>query len=80
MKFDQTDWFPLVEGGHLNVSVPFQKIICKIKSFDFPNYLFKNVYQNDTMQCGLRCIDCHTSVLFHICTDKIFKFNKHNIE
>ena len=76
VKFDWTDLIPVVEGGHLTVSAPFQKIICKINSFFFPNYLFKNFFQNDSVQRGLRCIDCRTSVLLYTCTDKIFKFNQ----
>ena len=63
MKFDQIDWIPVVEGGHLTVFVPFLKLICNMNSFFFPNYLFKNVLLNDSVQHGLRCIDSHTSVL-----------------
>ena len=76
VKFDQTDLFPLVERGHLTVSASFLKIICNINSLFFPNYLFKNVLLNDSVQRGLRCIDCRTSVLLYTCTDKIFKFNQ----
>ena len=73
VKFDRIDWIPVVEGGHLTVFVPFLKIICNINSLFFPNYLFKNVFLNDSVQRGLRCIDCHTSVTLYTCTDKIFK-------
>ena len=76
MKFDRIDWIPGVEGGHLTVFAPFLKKICNINSFFFPNYLFKNVLLNDSVQRGLRYIDCRTSVLLYTCTDKIFKFNQ----
>ena len=80
-RFDQRNWIPQVEEeGLLTVSVPFWKLF--ITSFDlsFQIIISKNVLKNDSVQHGLSCIDCHTSVLFYACTDKILKFNKNDIK
>ena len=66
--------------GSFSCALALEIIFINQQTFHLSNLTFPKCFTNNSMQCSVTSIDCHTSIQTVYCRDEIFKFNQNNIK